>query len=71
MIHGRTYGWDDDGSRWSVQSYRYMFDRAPDDDFVVTDCETTGLNVRTADIVTIAAIRIRGNRILAHTRQKS
>ncbi|MCP3467882.1 3'-5' exonuclease [Bradyrhizobium sp. CCGUVB23] len=41
-----------------------MFDRAPDDDFVVIDCETTGLNVRTDDIVTIAAIRIRGNRIL-------
>ncbi|MGV7213255.1 3'-5' exonuclease [Bradyrhizobium sp. UFLA05-112] len=48
----------------SDQSYRFMFDRAPDDDFVVLDCETTGLNVRTDDIVTIAAIRIRGNRIL-------
>ncbi|MGY8676224.1 MULTISPECIES: 3'-5' exonuclease [unclassified Bradyrhizobium] len=48
----------------SDQSYRFMFDRAPDDDFVVIDCETTGLNVRTDDIVTIAAIRIRGNRIL-------
>jgi DNA polymerase-3 subunit epsilon len=48
----------------SDQSYRFMFDRAPDDDFVVLDCETTGLNVRTDDIVTIAAIKIRGNRIL-------
>ena len=28
------------------------------------DCETTGLNVRTDDVVTIAAIKIRGNRIL-------
>ena len=28
------------------------------------DCETTGLNVRTDDIIAIAAIRIRGNRIL-------
>ena len=27
------------------------------------DCETTGLNVRTDDIITIAAIKIRGNRI--------
>lgn len=48
----------------SDQSYRFMFDRPPDDDFVVIDCETTGLNVRTDDVVTIAAIKIRGNRIL-------
>ena len=46
------------------QSFRFMFDRGPDDEFVAIDCETTGLNVRTDDIVTIAAIRIRGNRIL-------
>jgi DNA polymerase-3 subunit epsilon len=46
------------------QSYRFMFGRAPDDEFVVIDCETTGLNVRKDDIVTIAAIKIRGNRIL-------
>ena len=48
----------------SDQSYRFMFDRPPDDDFVAIDCETTGLNVRTNDVVTIAAIKIRGNRIL-------
>jgi DNA polymerase-3 subunit epsilon len=48
----------------SDQSYRFMFDRAPDDDFVVIDCETTGLNTRTDDVVTIAAIKVRGNRIL-------
>jgi len=48
----------------SDQSYRFMFDRPPDDDFVVIDCETTGLNVRTDYVVTIAAIKIRGNRIL-------
>lgn len=48
----------------SDQSYRFMFGRAPDDEFVVIDCETTGLNVRKDDVVTIAAIKIRGNRIL-------
>lgn len=51
----------------SDQSYRFMFGRAPDDEFVVIDCETTGLNVRKDDIVTIAAIKIRGNRILTST----
>ena len=48
----------------SDQSYRFMFRRPPDDDLVVLDCETTGLSVRTDDVVTIAAIKIRGNRIL-------
>jgi DNA polymerase III subunit epsilon len=35
---------------------------------VAFDCETTGLDVRRDDIVTIAAIRIRGNRILTSER---
>jgi DNA polymerase III subunit epsilon len=48
----------------SDQSYRFMFGRAPADEVVAMDCETTGLNVRTDDIIAIAAIRIRGNRIL-------
>jgi len=46
------------------QSYRFMFDRGPHDEFVAIDCETTGLNVRKDDIVTIAAIKISGNRIV-------
>src|SRR5450631_3336320 len=46
------------------QTYRFMFKPGPADEVVAIDCETTGLNVRTDDIVTIAAIRIRGNRIL-------
>jgi len=48
----------------SDQSYRFMFARPPDGDLVVIDCETTGLNVRRDDVVSIAAIKIRGNRIL-------
>jgi DNA polymerase-3 subunit epsilon len=48
----------------SDQSYRFMFDRPPDGDLVVIDCETTGLNVRRDDVVSIAAIKIRGSRIL-------
>lgn len=52
----------------SDQSYRFMFGRAPDDEFVVIDCETTGLNVRSDDVVAIAAIKIRGNRILTSER---
>src|SRR5260370_17015830 len=50
------------------QSYRFMFKPGPAEEVVAIDCETTGLNVRTDDIVTIAAIRIRGNRILTSER---
>jgi len=46
------------------QSYRFMFERGPADEVVAIDCETTGLNVRVDDIISVAAIKIRGNRIL-------
>jgi DNA polymerase-3 subunit epsilon len=48
----------------SDQSYRFMFNPGPEDEFVAIDCETTGLNVRTDAVIAIAAIKIRGNRIL-------
>jgi DNA polymerase-3 subunit epsilon len=50
------------------QSFRFMFDPGPPDEVVSFDCETTGLDVRRDDIVTIAAVRIRGNRILTSER---
>jgi DNA polymerase-3 subunit epsilon len=49
----------------SDQSYRFMFKGGPADEVVAIDCETTGLKVRTDDVIAIAAIKIRGNRILA------
>ena len=45
-----------------------MFKPGPADEVVAIDCETTGLNVRTDDVITIAAIKIRGNRILTSER---
>ena len=48
----------------SDQSFRFMFDPGPEDEFVAIDCETTGLNVRTDDVIAIAAIKICGNHIL-------
>ena len=50
------------------QSYRFMFKPGPGDEVVAIDCETTGLNVHTDDVITIAAIKIRGNRILTSER---
>jgi DNA polymerase-3 subunit epsilon len=36
---------------------------APPDEWVALDCETTGLNVRSDEIIAIGAVRIVGNRI--------
>lgn len=44
--------------------FRFMWDPAPDREWVALDCETTGLNVRTDEIIAIGAVRIRDNRIL-------
>lgn len=48
--------------------FRFMWDAAPADEWVALDCETTGLNVRTDDIIAIGAVRIRGNRIMTSER---
>jgi len=47
------------------QSYRFLFEPGPDDEVVVFDCETTGLSATKDDIISIAAVKVRGNRILA------
>ena len=49
-------------------SFRFMFDPPPPDEWVALDCETTGLNVRSDEIIAIGAVRIRGNRILTSER---
>ena len=45
-------------------AFRFLFDAPPSDEWVALDCETTGLNVRTDEIISIGAVRIVGNRIL-------
>ena len=49
-------------------AYRFLCEPGPPDEAVSIDCETTGLDPRKDDIVAIAAIRIRGWRILASER---
>ncbi len=48
--------------------YRFLFEPPPPDEAVSIDCETTGLSRRDDDIVAVAAVRIRGARILASER---
>lgn len=49
-------------------AFRFMFDPPPDNEWVALDCETTGLKVRSDEIISIAAVRIVGQRILTSER---
>ena len=48
--------------------YRFMWDAPPPDEWVSLDCETTGLNTRSDEIIAIGAVRIQGRRILTSQR---
>ena len=48
--------------------FAFMFEPPPPGEWVALDCETTGLNPRTDEIVSIGAVRIVGERILTSER---
>ena len=50
------------------RAYRFLFRPGPPGEVVSIDCETTGLDPRRDDIVAVAAVLIRGNRILTSQR---
>ncbi len=45
-------------------SYRYLFKQDTSGEVVSLDCETSGFNILADDVVSVAAIKIRGSRIL-------
>lgn len=49
-------------------AYLHLFDDYDGDEAVSLDCETTGLDARTAQILSIGAVKIRGDAILASER---
>jgi DNA polymerase-3 subunit epsilon len=51
-----------------LPEFRFMFDAPPPNEWVSLDCETTGLNVNTDEIISIGAVRIVGNRIMTSER---
>ena len=55
-------------ARLADPTYRFLFEPGPPDEAVAIDCETTGLDRRKDDIIAIAAIRIKGRRILTSER---
>lgn len=59
--------------QWRLRQLRdpkftFVLDPPPAGEWVAIDCETTGLNVRTDEIVAIGAVRIEGSRILTSER---
>ena len=50
------------------REFRFMFEPPPTNEWVALDCETTGLNVNTDEIISIAAVRIAGNRVMTSER---
>ncbi len=44
--------------------YEYLFDPYDGDEYICFDCETTGLNPKIDDIISIGAVKIKGNKIL-------
>ena len=49
-------------------AYRFMFEPPPANEWVSLDCETTGLNVRTDEIISIGAVKIVGNKVMTSER---
>ena len=45
-------------------NYRFMFEPPPPDEWVSLDCETTGLDRRRDEIISIGAVRIAGSSAL-------
>ncbi|TDR33072.1 3'-5' exonuclease [Hydromonas duriensis] len=52
----------------TVSDYAFLFDTPPENEWVSIDCETTGLDVRHDHILTIAAVKIVGERIMSSER---
>ena len=57
--------------KWNLKNlkderFSFLFDAPSADEIVVFDCETTGLNPNTDDIISIAAVKIKGNKVLTN-----
>ncbi len=59
--------------RWMLHQlrdarFRFMWEAPPAEEWVALDCEATGLDVKTDDIIAIGALRIRGNCVMTSER---
>ncbi len=50
------------------EKYKFMFDPPPPNEWIVLDCETTGLNISKDEIISIGAVKIIGNTLMTSER---
>ena len=50
-------------SRLKNQDFAFLFDELEEEEFVSFDCETTGLNVKKDEVLSIGAVKIINNKI--------
>jgi len=50
------------------ERYKFMFDPPPPNEWIVLDCETTGLSVTKDEIISIGAVKIVGNTLMTSER---
>lgn len=50
------------------ERFKFMWDAPPPDEWVSLDCETTGLDVNNDQIISVGALRIRGDRLMTSER---
>ena len=48
------------------ERFAFLFDETQSDEVVVFDCETTGLNPKKDELISIGAVKIKGNKILTN-----